>query len=323
LNEIIIDKTAGRFEQVLDVVALSEYEIPNYPPLQESPFGNFVSDAMRLVTWEKTGHKADFAIQANGAIRGSITPGTMPHSLGQISVYDLAELVGLGVGPDGDAGYSVVAAYLTGEEVRRVLEVAALLSEMMGDTYFLQFSGLRYNYNPQNAILFTVPFLDLPIPTTRAVISAERYSGEGRQGDDEELYVPIERGDEELYCLITDTYIVSFLPMVGDLLPQLEIILKDQDGNPVSEDELDKLVVRIDGEDLKVWAAVLEYAASQPVGSTGLPEIETYYATTAGRINPVWTLPLITWPILILLALIAGIIFLVKRRRLRKKLKQS
>ncbi len=177
LNEIISDKTGGRFEQVLDVVALSAYEIPNYPPLQESPFGNFVSDAMRLVTWEKTGHKADFAIQANGAIRGSITPGTMPHSLGQISVYDLAELVGLGIGPDGDAGYSVVAAYLTGEEVRRVLEVAALLSEMMGDTYFLQFSGLRYSYNPQNAILFTVPFLDLPIPTTRAVISAERYSG--------------------------------------------------------------------------------------------------------------------------------------------------
>lgn len=323
LNEIIIDKTGGRFEQVLDVVALSEYEIPNYPPLQESPFGNFVSDAMRLVTWEKTGHKADFAIQANGAIRGSITPGTMPHSLGQISVYDLAELVGLGIGPDGDAGYSLVAAYLTGEEVRRVLEVAALLSEMMGDTYFLQFSGLRYSYNPQNAILFTVPFLDLPIPTTRAVISAERYSGEGRQGDNEELYVPIERGDEELYCLITDTYIVSFLPMIGDLLPQLEIILKDRDGNPVSEDELDKLVVMVDGDELKVWAAVLEYAASQPVGSSGLPEIESYYATTAGRINPAWTVPLITWPILILLALIAGIIFLVKRRRLRKKLKQS
>ncbi|MDZ4132321.1 MAG: 5'-nucleotidase C-terminal domain-containing protein, partial [Dethiobacteria bacterium] len=223
----------------------------------------------------------------------------------------------------GDAGYSVVAAYLTGEEIRRVLEVAALLSEMMGDTYFLQFSGLRYSYNPQNAILFTVPFLDLPIPTTRAVISAERYSGGGRQGDDEELYVPIKRGDQELYCLITDTYIVSFLPMIGDLLPQLEIILKDRDGNPVSEDELDNLVVMVDGNELKVWAAVLEYAASQPTGSSGLPEIDAYYATTAGRINPVWTVPLITWPILIFLAILAGIVFLVKRRRLRKKLKKK
>jgi 5'-nucleotidase / UDP-sugar diphosphatase len=182
LNELITLQTGGRFQHILDTVMLSEFDILNYPPLEESPFGNFVTDAMRLITEKKTGNKVDFALQANGSIRGSLTPGTMPHALGKVSVYDLGELVGLGVGPDGYAGYSIVAAYLTGEEMRRVLEVAALLSEMLGDTYFLQFSGLRYSYNPGNAILFTVPFLDLPIPTTRSVISAERYTGEGRQG---------------------------------------------------------------------------------------------------------------------------------------------
>lgn len=320
LNELVVEKTGGRFEHILDTVAIADFKIPNYPPLQESPFGNFITDAMRLVTSEKIGLRADFAIQANGAIRGSVTPGTMPHALGKVSVYDLASLVGLGMGADGSAGYAIVAAYLTGEEICRALEVAALLSEMMGDTYFLQFSGLRYDYNPQNAILFTVPFLDLPIPTTRAVIKAERYTGEGRQGVDDELYVPLERGDEELYCLITDSYIVSFLPMVGELMPQLDIVLKDREGNPVSADELDKLIVRVDGEELKVWAAVLEYAASQPTGSSGLPEIDSYYAATAGRINQVWSIPLVTWPILVVLALIAGIVYLVKRRKRRKKL---
>jgi 5'-nucleotidase / UDP-sugar diphosphatase len=318
LNTLIETKTGGLFDNILETVAYADFEIPNYPPLQESPFGNFVTDAMRLITWEKTGYRADFAIQANGAIRGSVIPGSMPESFGQVSAYDLAELVGLGIGPDGSAGYAIVAAYLTGEEIYRALEVAALLSEMMGDTYFLQFSGLRYDYNPQNAVLFTVPFLDLPIPTTRAVTSAERYSGEGRQGDDEDLYIPLERGDEELYCLITDTYIVSFLPMVGEILPQLDIILKDREGNPVPDDELDRLVVSVDGQELKVWATVLEYAARQPIGPTGLPEIDAYYASTAGRINPVWTVPLITWPILIILILVVLIVLLVRRRRLRK-----
>lgn len=318
LNDFIAEKTGGRLTHVLDTVMVSAYEVPNYPPLQESPFGNFVGDAMRLVTGEKTGERMDFAIQANGAIRGSITPGTMPHALGKVSVYDLAELIGLGIGPDESAGYAIVKAYLTGEEIRRALEVAVLLAEMMGDTYFLQFSGLRYDYNPQNAVLFTVPILDLPIPTTRAVISAERYTGEGRQGLDDAHYIPLERGDEELYSLVTDTYIVSFLPMIGDLLPQLEIVLKDRDGNPVAEDELDKLVVRLDGEELKVWATVLEYAAGQAVGSSGFPELDPYYATTAGRINPVWSFPLITWPILVLLALIAGTVFLIGRRKRKK-----
>ena len=324
LNELITEKTGGRFTSVLDSVALAAFEIPNTPRLQETPFGNFVTDAMRLVTEEKTGRKVDFALQANGSIRGSINPGTMPHAFGQISVYDLAELIGLGIGPDGDAGYPIVAVYLTGEEMRRALEVAALLSEMLGDTYFLQFSGLRYNYNPNNAVLFTIPFIDQPLPSTMifpsgAVISAERYSGEGHQVDDDSLYVPLERGDEELYCLVTDTYILSFLPMVGEMMPQLDLVLKDSEGNPVPDDQLESLIIYTDGQELKVWATVLEYAASQTIGTSGLPEIDEYYAATAGRINQVWSIPLVTWPLLILLAIVALIIFLVYRRRKLKK----
>lgn len=318
LNQLISEKTGGSFIDVLDTVAISEFEIPNYPPLRESPFGNFASDAMRLVAWEKTGQRADFAVQANGSIRGSLVPGTMPHSLGKVSVYDLAELIGLGIGPDGSAGYPLVQVYLTGDEIRRTLEVAVLLSEMMGDTYFLQFSGLRYQYNPQNAILFTVPFVDIPIPTTRAVVSAERYTGEGRQGVEDHLYEPLEWGDESLYSLVTDSYILSFLPMIGELLPQLDVVIKDSQGNPVSEEELDKLIVNVDNRELKVWAAVLEYAASQEVGTTGLPEIDRYYASTAGRINQVWTIPLVTWPLLILLLIVVIIILLVRRRKIKK-----
>ncbi len=319
LNALIADKTDGRFEHVLDTVVLSDFEVPNYPPLQESPFGNFVSDAMRLAAWEKTGQRADFAIQANGSIRGSINPGTMPHALGKVAVYDLTELIGLGIGPDGVAGYPIVKVYLTGDEVRRALEVAVLLAELMGDTYFLQFSGLRYEYNPQNATLFTVPFLDLPIPTTRAVVSAERYVGEGRQGFDNDLYEPIEWGDEELYSLVTDSYILSFLPMVGDMLPQLDIVLKDSDGNPVPEEELGQMIIYTDSGELKVWRAVLDYAANQPEGESGLPEMDAYYASTAGRINPVWTIPFAAWAILLVLLLFVGIYLLIRRRKVRRR----
>ncbi len=315
LNELVSDMTDGRFEHILDTVVLADFEVPNHPPLQESPFGNFVADAMRLVAGEKTGERVDFALQANGSIRGSINPGAMPHALGKVSVYDLTELIGLGVGPDGAPGYPLVKVYLTGDEIRRALEVSVLLAELMGDTYFLQFSGLRYDYNPQNALYLTVPFIDLPIPTTRAVVSAERYTGEGRQGFDDDLYEPIEWDDQELYSLVTDSYIVSFLPMVGDMLPQLDIVLKDRDGNPVPAEALDDLIMYVNGEELKVWRTVLDYAADQPEGESGLPEMDFYYATTAERINEVPGIPLIIRPLLILFALIGGIIYLVRRRR--------
>jgi len=318
LNQFLSEKADGQFEHILGTVVLSDYVIPNEPPLQESPFGNFVTDAMRLVTEEKTGRKIDVAIQANGSIRGSLEPGTMPHALGQVSVYDLTGLIGLGIGPDGTAGYPIVVAYLTGDEIRRALEVAVLLAELMGDTYFLQFSGLRYDYNPQNATFLTIPFLDLPVPTTRAVSSAEIYTGDGMQGFDDQYYEPVKWGDQELYSLATDSYILSFLPMVGDMLPQLDIVLKDKNGNPLTEDQLDELIIYVEGSELKVWRTVLEYAAAQPEGESGLPEIDSYYASSAERINQVQTMPLVTWPILILVLFIIALYFLIRKIRSRK-----
>ena len=320
LNDFISAKTGGRFLHILDTVALSAFGIPDYPPLQESPLGNFITDAMRLVVWEKTGHRADFAVQANGSIRGSINPGSMSHSLGKISVYDFAEVIGLGIGPDQEAGYSVVAVYLTGEEIYRVLEVAALLAETEGNTYFLQFSGLRYSYNPNNVILLNVPFINQPLPTTRAVTSAEIYTGEGRQDQVEDGYVPLDRDDQTLYCLVTDSNIVSFLPMVGEILPWMDIVLKDRQGNPVALEDLDQLVVSVNEDEMKVWAAVLEYAANQPPGPTGLPEIEAYYSSAVGRINQVQTIPYIIWLILLILILAVAVVLLV---RYRKKLKRK
>ncbi len=319
LNDYVEKKTQGRFQHILDPVAFSDFKIPDYPPLEETPMGNFIADAMRLVTAEKTDHVPDFAVQANGVIRGSIMPGTMPHSYGMVSFYDLVELVGLGKGDDGYAGYPLVAAYLTGDEIMRILEVAVLLEEVLGNTYFLQFSGLRYDYNPQNAVLLTIPFLDLPVPTTRAVVSAEKYTGERRQGIDNGNYVPIEKGDEELYCLVTDAYVASFLPVIGEMIPQLDVNLKDRDGNPVADEDLADLIVYVNDEELKVWQTVVEYAANQPVGDSGLPEIEPYYAMPAGRINQVWTVPLLFWLLLILLLPALGAWMLFRRRRRGRK----
>ncbi len=318
LNALVARQTGGRFLNIMDTVALSRFELPDTPPLQETPFGNFVADAMRLVTSQKTGRRADFAVQANGSIRGSLIPGSLDHSHGKVSFYDLADLIGLGIGPDGKAGYPVVSLYLTGEEMRRVLEVAVLLEQMLGNTYYLQFSGLRYDYNPRNGVLFTVPGLDLPVPSTRAVVRAERYTGEGRQGMDDGSYMPLQRGDAELYNLVTDSYILSFLPMVGEMLPMLKLEPKDSAGNPVPVEELDKLIVRVDGEELKVWQTVIEYAAVQPKNDQGIAEIDSYYAAPAGRINRVWSIPFLLWPLLILLALIVLIILLI-RRSLRLK----
>jgi 5'-nucleotidase/UDP-sugar diphosphatase len=319
LNSYIEEVTGGEFDDIMSTIAGSDSVLSNLPALSETPLGNFVTDAMRFVGEEFTGARVDIATEANGNIRNNIYPGTMEYCAGNISFYEIAESTGVGRGLDGYPGCPIASVYLTGQEVRRVLEITVLLQELRGDSYFLHFSGLRYSYNPANAVLLTVPFINLPIPTTRAVVSAELYTGDGVQPVGSEEYVPLNPGNGELYHMVVDGYLLLFLPLVTDVLPQLGIVPKDANGDPVPLDRLDELIIRHpNGKELKVWEAVMIYAAAQAAGANGVPRIPDYYAGVVGRVTKVWTFPLLGWLLLILAAIVGGIVYLVVRRRRRR-----
>ena len=316
LNAHIAEMTGGKTDNIMHTVARSDFILSNQPPLSETPLGDFVADAMRMVVQNITGERVDIAGEASGCIRTSISP----DSAGNISFYEIGEATSVGHGYDGDPGCPVVSLYLTGEEVCRLLEMNILVQKFMGGPSFLQFSGLRYSYNPRNAVLFTVPFANVPIPTTRAVTNVELYTGDGIQPVSGEGYVPLKREDQKLYHVVTDAYILHFLPMAKNILPELEIVPKNADGEPVPPGKFDELIVhQADGSELKVWEAVAIYAAAQPPGADGIPQIPDYYDGVDGRINKTWTFPWIGWLLLILAAIAAGIVFLVFRRRKHKK----
>jgi 5'-nucleotidase/UDP-sugar diphosphatase len=311
--------TSGEFDDVMSTVARSDFALSNLPPLSETALGNFVTDAMRFVAQEFTGKRVDMAGLASGSIRDSVFPNTSGYSAGNISFYSIAQATGAGRGHDGCAGCPVVAVYLTAEDVRRVLEITILLHQLMGGAYFIQISGLRYSYDPANAVLLTVPFANLPIPTARAVTKMELYTGDGIQPVHSDGYVPLKPGDEKLYHVVTDAYLFCFLPIVTDTLPQLEVVPKNADGEPVAVDRIDELMLRHpDGRELKVWEAVMIYARTQTSGGDGVPRLPDYYAGTAGRVTKVQRLAVIGRLLLIPAAVVAGISYLILRRRRRR-----
>jgi len=319
LNAYTKEVTGGEFDNVMSTVARSDFVLSNLPPLSETALGNFVTDAMRFVAQKFTGKRVDMAGLASGSIRDSIFPDTREHSVGNISFYSIAQATGAGRGHDGCAGCPIVAVYLTAEDVRRVLEITILLHQLMGGAYFLQVSGLRYSYDPANAVLLTVPFANLPIPTTRTVAKMEVYTGDGIQPVHSEGYVPLTPGDEKLYHVVTDAYLFCFLPIVRDTLPQLEVVPKNADGEPVSVDRIDELMLRHpDGRELKVWEAALIYARAQASGGNGVPQMPDYYAGAAGRITKVQRLPVVGRLVLIPAAVAAGINYLILRRKKRR-----
>lgn len=318
LNRQIAGLTGERFTDVTQTVALSDFELSDGPPRQESQLGNFVTDAMRLITERRTGEAVDIAFQANGAIRGSMKTGSMAWSQDQISFYDLATTVGLGSGYDDHPGFPLVSFWLTSDEVRRVLEISILLSEIFSDNYFLQYSGLRMEYNARRAVALNIPFTGTPVPSSRAVLEAEKFTGNGLQrGDD---FVPIEWEGEQMHHVVTDYYIASFLPLVGEVVPRLAVEPKDRDGEAV---QIADRTVSYDGRELKVWETVLHHAAREVRDDAFHQRIPGYYRSTGNRIREEFAFPVLFWPSVALIGLGGVILWLVLRskypERFRKK----
>ncbi|PKL44374.1 MAG: hypothetical protein CVV41_06985 [Candidatus Riflebacteria bacterium HGW-Riflebacteria-1] len=320
LNEFIASFTGNVFTDVSHIIARSDFELKCVTPFAESTVGNFVTDAMRIESEKVTGEKVDFAIQANGTIRGDLLTGSDAHAAGKISFFDLISVSAMGSGPDGEPGYPLVSLYLTGQEVYRLLEIATLLPELWGDVYFLQFSGLRYTYDPDRIFWSRkAPFINKPLPTQRSVTSAEmlKYAGNAVKVA---TYEPIDTSSGRLYHLVTTRYLATYLPMIGSRLPALKLTIKNRLGKQIS---IDEAIIRDKGREFKIWEATARYAASFAKGTDGLPVFPDRYRTTEGRIKTGKGTWLWLWPLIA--TLVAGCLFvaiLLYLLRRRKKQRQ-
>ncbi len=283
------------YHQKLDLLQPAfetDFAVPHLPKFSETPYGNFITDAMRFAARERLEENIDFAFQANGIIRQGLYPDSDGGNVGNISYYQLAATGSMGSGWDDRPGYPLVSGFLTGREIWRVLELSILLSEYMGDPFFLQFSGLKFNYDNRKAILFKIPVLNKPLPTGRAVKSVDRYTGKEVQDIDvnEDNYEPVPKSDEKLYRIVTDFYLARFIPMVGEKIPFLNVSLKDKEGNSY-ENLKNAVISNPAGEEMKVWEAIFDYAQSQE------EELDEAYSDINERINNQQSFSLLARPI--------------------------
>ncbi len=309
LDEMLAELTGGEYRDMLRPLAAMEDAIPHDAEGRETPMGNLVTDAFRYAAAGVMDERVDVAFQASGQIRGGLNPGTGPEGAGLISIYDVIEQVGLGVGPDGDPGAPLAAMYFTGGDVVRLLETSQVLSQVMGNSFFLQISGLRVEYAPDRTFWGRIPIMDVPVPTYRSIVSVELV------GEDGSTKV-IARDDEELYLVVGDSYIASFLPEVGERLPRLRVQPRDSLGNPI--DDLDDAILYDSrGRELKTWRAVLDYVASSPPGDSDLPLVRAAEYSSRDRLIRVDSVPPIVWPMsVVLVLLVVSALWVIRKRYL-------
>ncbi|MCO5234341.1 MAG: 5'-nucleotidase C-terminal domain-containing protein [Chitinophagales bacterium] len=308
LNQFINQYSGGQLNNISENIINLGFEVKKDADYKETTIGNFVTDAMRIVGSKVTKDKVDIAIQGNGVIRADIITGTLDSTKGKFALYDLLTVVGLGKGPDNSAGYPMVSCYLTEKEIFNLLEVTAMLSQVYGDMFFLQFSGLKYTYDPGKAMWLKIPFINTPIPANKAIKSVFLYTGEGIQ-DNSNNYIELHREGKRLFHVVTDYYVAQFLPMVGKVLPKLEIKFKDKNQKVLTLEEA--VVLQENGSEYKIWQAIATYAKE-------LNQMPPSYKSTQNRIVKEEGIPYKVWSYTLIAIIIGAIIFLIRKFLKRK-----
>ena len=228
----------------------------------ETGIGDLIADSYRYAVSRVEGNRWEYitmAIEPNGHIRDSIISGV-------VTVPDVFRVLSLGLGPDGVPGYPLVAFYVTGKELKNILEVQASVAPLKPDAV-LQVSGVRLTYNPARIIFDRVT---------------------GVQVEDDTGYLkPLDL--KKLYRVCMNYYSANMVAYVGKLtFGLLTMEPKDKSGKPLAH--ITNALVDTDPEtpgaqELKEWQAFAKYLKSfDDVNRDGLSEIPDGYRKPAGRI---------------------------------------
>ena len=236
---------------------------------------NLCTDAFRKAT------RAQIALTTNGLMRNGLTRG----NTGVQTVYDVFAVAPLGAGVlDTTPGSTLVTGYLTGQEIKNVLEFGLAGSPARPGDYFPRASGMRFAYDPARPTFDQV--------TEIALGDIDRgYTAIDITGADSQIY--------GVTCPLFFALMVIAIPKFTD--GQLALVAKNKHGQPLQSrveaiavpaqltpDVLPQAGTSIDVAEMvessaegapveiKEWQAIMEYLQALPAAAAGeLPIVPT------------------------------------------------
>jgi 5'-nucleotidase len=178
----------------------------DYSELKNSNLGQFIADASHFYL-KSTGNEVGFCLVASGTIRDNLVTGES----GIITVPDVFRVMSLGKGSDNVPGYPLAKVYLTGHEIKQLME-ALLMSRNKGGDGFVYFSGIRTWINSEKGFMRKVQKIEI----------------DGKE-------ISFSKKDQTLYAVAANIYLVSFMDRIKKLsYGVLKVAPKDENGKPVT-----------------------------------------------------------------------------------------
>jgi len=236
-------------------VSTFPFTCDEYGDPSSSNLGPLVADAIYYY-FNNEGPGTDITMVATGVLRDPVMPGTE-------SVADLFRVMSLGSGSDNVPGYPLSRLYITGRELKNIIEVL-IMSSGSTPSHFCFYSHLLISYDPDGGIF-------------RKVKKLELTDINGKISEISTL-----KEDKRLYSIVANSYMLDFVGIIKkQSFGLINVVPKDGNGNPVSD--MDMAIVDFDDsqpgiQEGKEWLALVRYLQQmEPQEEGGIPVIPAYY----------------------------------------------
>jgi 5'-nucleotidase / UDP-sugar diphosphatase len=221
-----------------------------------SNLGPLVADAIHFYVNSHGGKGTDISMIAAGVLFDKILPGIQTAS-------DIFRVVPLGSGNDGVPGYPLARLYVTGKELKSILEILQVAYKSSPDNY-CYYSGLRVEYDPDKGLL-------------KKIKKIEIMHSDGRT-----VNVDFSKKNKSLYSITANSYMLEFIGIIKKMsFGLINVIPKDFSGAKVTD--MKTAVIDMDEnkqgvQEGKEWLALIKYLGSmKDTNGNGIPDMDRKY----------------------------------------------
>ena len=223
---------------------------------KNSNLGPLAADAIQFYVNHHGGKGTDVSMIAAGVLFDKILPGIQ-------TAPDIFRVVPLGSGKDGIPGYPLSRLYVTGKELKSILEILQVAYKSSPDNY-CYYSGLRVDYDPDKGLL-------------KKIKKIEIIHSDGKM-----VNVDFSKKNKTLYSITANSYMLEFIGIIKKTsFGLINVIPKDFAGKRVTD--MKTAVIDMDEnkegvQEGKEWLALIEYLGSmKDTNGNGIPDIDKKY----------------------------------------------
>lgn len=250
INGLIEDQKKEVTEKVLKPLGM-EYSLPvattdfllecnEQGDIINSNLGPFVADAIHSYVNEHSDSGTDISMVAVGVIRDRIVPGVQ-------TAPDIFRIMSMGAGEDNVPGYPLARLYVTGKELKSIMEILQVAYKSTPANY-CYYAGLRAEYDAAGGLLNKIRKIEIINP------------------DGQIETVDFSRKNQKLYSITANSYMLEFIGIIRKMsFGLINVVPKDMNGNKV--EDMKTAVIDIDEkqegvQEGKEWLALVELMRS-------------------------------------------------------------